>query len=95
MFWLFGPLFIMFFSFWGLLDLASQQEFELTTCSENLLYESLSSGSTPLVKKVSCGVEFCSLESCGQSWARPCGSHQRGVSSDGSVPTDLSERLLC
>lgn len=49
----------MFFSFWGLFDLANQQEFELTTCSENLLYESLSSGNTPLVKKVSCGAEFC------------------------------------
>lgn len=28
-------------------------------CSENSLYGSLSSGNTPLVKKVSCGVEFC------------------------------------
>lgn len=28
------------------------------TCSENFLYESLSSGNTPVVKKVSCGVEF-------------------------------------
>lgn len=59
MFWLLGPFFIMLFSFWGLLALASQQEFELIMCSENLLYESLSSGNTPLVKKVSCGFEFC------------------------------------
>lgn len=86
-------LFIIFFSFWGPLDLASQREFEMSTCSENLLHESLSSGSTPLVKKVSCGLEFCKIWSPVVR-AGPCGSHQWGLSSDGSVPTDLSERLL-
>lgn len=85
--WLLSPFLRMFFSFWSLLDLASQQEFELTTCSENSLYLF---ANTPLVKKVRCGVEFCSLESCGQR----C-DHQSVVSSDESVPTDLSERLFC
>lgn len=53
----------------------------LTTCSENSLYEFLSSGKTPLVNKVSCGVECCRVCNqfgvCGQSWDRPCGSHHR------------------
>lgn len=84
MFWLLDPFFIMF-SFWGLLDLATQREFELTMCSENFLCDSLSSGNTPLVKKVSCGVEFCRV------WSPVvrAGITKGWISSDGNVPTDL------
>lgn len=82
--------FIMFFSFWGLSDLANQREFELTTCSENLLYESLSSGNTPLVKKVSCGVEFCRVWSpVVRAGAGLVEVTKGGICSDGTVPTDL------
>lgn len=60
------------------------------------MYESLSSGNTPLVKKVSCGVEFCRVWS---PVVRPGAGlvevTKGGVNSDGTVPTGLSERLLC
>lgn len=49
----------------------------LITHLENVPYVSLSSGNTPLAKKVSYGLEFYSLKSSGESWDRPCGHHQR------------------
>lgn len=73
--------------------MASQREFELTTCSENLFYESFSSGNTPLVKKVSYGVEFCRV------WSpvvrAGAGLVEGGQGGNSDVPTDLSERPLC